>query len=46
MYNINEIIACTLGVNLDDNYENNIHRLELDDDYYLDLEDLFKDFDI
>lgn len=42
---LNEIIACTLGVDVNDNYEGTYINTNLNDEYDYDkLEELLKDF--
>ena len=44
MSNLNDIIACTLGINLNDNYEGTLDRINFDSSDDIELEDLFRDF--
>ena len=45
MLNLNEIIACTLGVDVNDSYEGTYINTNLSDEYdYDELERLLKDF--
>ena len=42
--NLNDIIACTLGIDTKDNYENTLDRINFDSYEDIELEDLFRDF--